>query len=211
MQSYPQRVWDNIIPLSVGETLPEAFEEWAFTEETQDHEKATERCELCEQEDLRYHFRIKNQLTGHQLWVGSQCILRFSVSVFEHGRKLSSEDAKKKLNRVLQKLRQDACMVALERVAAAEKNDILFNALRYFKENKHLSPKFAFVVLWRLRINKIEHSPSFFKVTLKHAKHQADLNAMEISRVHVIWPALTTAQREMAVRMGHRQPTTSVL
>src|SRR5258708_16876087 len=69
MQSYPQRVRDNILPLSVGSTLPEAFEEWLFTDEVIDHDHKDEICELCEQDGLRYHFRIKNQLTHHHLWV----------------------------------------------------------------------------------------------------------------------------------------------
>ncbi len=58
MKTYPQRVRDNILPLSVGSTLPEAFEEWSFTENTVDHEEPVETCQLCEQEQLRYHFEI---------------------------------------------------------------------------------------------------------------------------------------------------------
>jgi hypothetical protein len=71
MQTYPQRVRDNILPLSVGSSLPEAFEEWSFTENTIDHEEPIETCELCDQEELRYHFEIKNTLTKNILWVGS--------------------------------------------------------------------------------------------------------------------------------------------
>jgi hypothetical protein len=89
MRSYPQRVRDNILPLSVGGTLPEAFEEWSFTERTVDHEEAIETCQLCEHEDLRYHFEVKNALTYKTLWVGSQCIMKFNLSVFEQGRRLS--------------------------------------------------------------------------------------------------------------------------
>src|SRR5256885_16481489 len=100
MQSYPQRVRDNILPLSVGSTLPEAFEEWLFTDEVIDHDHKDEICELCEQDGLRYHFRIKNQLTHHHLWVGSHCILRFNVSVFEQGRRLSPEEARSEERRV---------------------------------------------------------------------------------------------------------------
>ena len=58
MQSYPQRVRDNILPLSVGSTLPEAFEEWLFTDEVIDHDHKDEICELCEQDGLRYHFPV---------------------------------------------------------------------------------------------------------------------------------------------------------
>lgn len=206
MSTYPQRVRDNILPLSVGSTLPEAFEEWSFTERTQDHEQPIETCQLCEQEALRYHFEIRNSLTKKTLWVGSQCILKFGLSVFESGRRLSESDAKKKLERLMQQMRLESCINALEKLAVAEKSEILTNALEYYKKNKYLSPKFAFVVLWRLQKNKIDHSPSFFKVNLKRDQYQRDLQNMKLSQVHAIWPALSSSQREVAVRLGHRAP-----
>lgn len=206
MKTYPQRVRDNIIPLSIGSTLPEAFEEWSFTENTEDHEQPIETCQLCEQEALRYHFEIRNSLTKRTLWVGSQCILKFGLSVFESGRRLSESDAKKKLERLMQQMRLESCVRALEKLAAAEQNEILSNALVYYRTNKYLSPKFAFVVLWRLQSNKIDHSPSFFKINLKRGKYQRDLAAMKQSHVHTIWPALSSSQREMATNMGHVAP-----
>ena len=206
MNTYPQRVRDNILPLSVGSTLPEAFEEWSFTERTEDHEQPIETCQLCEQEALRYHFEIRNSLTNKILWVGSQCILKFGLSVFESGRRLSESDAKKKLERLMQQMRLGSCMRALEKLAIAEKNEILSNALQYYRKNKYLSPKFAFVVLWRLRSNKIDHSPSFFKINLKRDKYQNDLRSMSLSHVHTIWTALSSSQRDMAIRMGHSAP-----
>jgi hypothetical protein len=206
MGTYPQRVCDNILPLSVGTTLPEAFEEWSFTEQTIDHEQPIETCQLCEQEALRYHFEIRNALTQRVLWVGSQCILKFGVSVFENGRRLSESDTKKKLDRLMQQMRLESCVRALENLAATETNPILSSALDYYKRNKYLSPKYAFVVLWRLQSNNIDHSPSFFKVNLKRDKYQQDLRTMRLGHVHVIWPALSSSQREMAVRFGHSAP-----
>ena len=206
MRNYPQRVRDNILPLSVGATLPEAFEEWSFTERTIDHEQPTETCQLCEHEELRYHFEIKNALTNKVLWVGSQCILKFNLSVFERGRRLSADDAKKKLERLMQQMRLQSCINALEKLAEAEGNEILSNALAFYKKNKYLTPKSAFVVLWRLQSNGIDHSPSFFKINLRKDKYQRDLREMPLSRVHVIWPALSTAQRKKAIAMGHQAP-----
>ena len=162
-RSYPQRVRRNILPLSVAESLPEAFEEWTFTDEIKDHEEPIETCQLCEQEQLRYHFKIRNALTTKVLWVGSQCILRFGLSVFEDGLRLSDKQAKKKLERLTQQMRLESCIKALERLSEAEENDILDSALEYYDENKYLTPKQAFVVLWRLRENNIDHSPSFLK------------------------------------------------
>jgi hypothetical protein len=207
MQHFSQRVRDSILPLSVGDTLPKAFEEWSVTENVVDHETPQETCELCGQESLRYHFEIRNSLNKKTMWIGSQCILRFGLSVFENGRVLSSEDAKKKINRIMDQMRQDACICALEKVAEAEDDsEILTNALTYFKKNKYLSPRQAFVVLWRLNKHGIDHSPSFFKIDLKHDRFKAQLRKMELSRVRVLWPALSSSQREIAIRYGHTPP-----
>lgn len=206
VNTYPQRVRDNILPLSVGSTLPEAFEEWSFTEQIKDHGQSIETCQLCEQEDLRYHFEIRNTLTEKTLWVGSHCILKFGLSVFESGLRLSESDAKKKLERLVRQMRLESCVHALEKLALTERNQMFANALKYYKKNKNLSPKFAFVVLWRLRSNKIDHSPSFFKVNLKREKYKQDLRAMDLSHVHAIWSALSSSQRDMAMRMGHSAP-----
>lgn len=206
MQHYSQRIRDSILPLSVGDTLPKAFEEWSVTDRVVDHETPEETCEFCGQESLRYQFEIRNTLNGNTLWVGSQCILKFGLSVFEKGRVLTPEQAKKKIGRMMDQMRQDSCIRALESLAASENNEILSNALRYFKQNKYLSPKQAFVVLWRLNKHKIDHSPSFFKIDLKHDRFKAQLREMEPTRVHLLWPALTSSQRAMAIRYGHNAP-----
>ena len=106
----------------------------------------------------------------------------------------------------MQQMRLQSCIKALEMLAAKEGNDILSNALTFYKKNKYLTPKFAFVVLWRLQSNGIDHSPSFFKVNLQRDKYQQDLREMALSRVHVIWPALSSAQRKKAIAMGHKEP-----
>jgi len=206
MQFYSQRVRESILPLSVGDTLPQAFEEWSVTDQVIDHETPHETCELCGQEALRYQFEIQNSLNGNRLWIGSQCIHKFGLSVFENGRVLSPELAKKKINRLMEQMRQEACIRVLEAVALAENNGILLNAVQYFKSHKYLSPKQAFVVLWRLRRNGIDHNPSFFKIDLKRNRFKSQLQGMETSRVHVLWPALTSSQREIAFRFGHPPP-----
>lgn len=206
MNTYPQRIRESILPLSVASTLPEAFREWAFTGHAEDHETATKTCQLCQQEALRYQFEIHNRFTNATLMVGSQCILRFGVSVFEDGRLLSREDAQKKLNRAMQQMKGESCVRALEAIANEEDHQILVNALIYYRKNGYLSPKFAFVVLWRLGRTAIDYNPSFFKIALKKKQHQDDLRDMDPSRVRVLWPALTATQRDIAKRLGHTSP-----
>ena len=206
MQYYSQRIRESILPLSVGDTLPAAFEEWSVTDQVIDNDAPIETCELCGQEALRYQFEIKNVFTSNTLWVGSQCILKFGLSVFENGRELSPEEAKRKIHRVMEQMRQDACLRALQALAATEKNEILANALRYFTTHKYLSPKHASVVLWQLKKHGIDHNPSFFKVDLKHAHFREQFKGMETWRIRVLWPALTSSQREIAQRYGHAPP-----
>jgi hypothetical protein len=201
---YPLKVKENILPLSISGTLPEAFNEWYFTDNTIDHEAPIEVCQLCNQEQLRYHFEIKNSYTNYTLMVGSQCILKFQLQVLENGRLLNEVETKKKLDYLIKKMRQESCIKALDRLAEAEDSDILSNARAYYKNNKYLTPKQAFVVFWRLNVNEIDYSPSFFKVSLKKDKYKNDLRLMQENRVQLIWPALTYSQRRIAERYGHR-------
>jgi len=206
MSTYPRRVAENILPLSLAGTLPDAFSEWYFTENIEDHEVACEDCELCDQEQLRYHFEIKNRHTNSCLWVGSSCILKFQVQIFDNGILLNAKASKKKLNSLKQKMRLDSCVKSLRNLASQDFNDILSNALEFYLKNKFLTPKFAFVVFWRLSKNKIDHSPSFFKVGLNKDKYKRDLAQMPKDRVHLIWPALSSSQRKLAMSYGHTAP-----
>ena len=210
MSTYTQRVADNILPLSVAGTLPEAFQEWCFTDSVEDHESAVEDCELCGQEQLRYHFEIENESTKHRLWVGSSCILKFQVKVFENGSLLDAKGSKKKLDALAKKMRLDSCINALKRLAKSESNEILSNALDFYLKNKYLTPKYAFVVLWRLSHHKIDHHSSFFKVSLKRDKYKQDLSEMPKDRVHLIWTALSSSQRELAIQYGHTDPNKTI-
>lgn len=206
MSGYTQRVRDSILPRSVAGTLPAAFAEWAFTENTVDHEAPTETCELCGQQDLRYHFEIANRYTEATLWVGSHCILQFDVAVLQDGRRLPPDEAKRRLAKLTQQMQLESCIKALERLATAENHPILSGALDYYRRNKKLTPKYAAVVFWKLRTLRIDHHPSFFQVELRRTQHIEDLRQMPTARVHRFWGALTAAQRRKAVELGHQPP-----
>lgn len=119
---------------------------------------------------------------------------------------LDEEDAKKKLHQLTKKMQLESCIKALTNLAAKEKSDILKNALEFYRTNKYLTPKFAFVVFWRLRQNNIDHRPSFFKISLRKDKYKYDLRQMETSKVHMFWKALSAPQKQMALDMGHSAP-----
>lgn len=203
---YTLRVRERILPLSFASSLPEAFKEWKFTGATVDHEQPVETCELCGQEGLRYHFEIANESFGSRLDVGSECILKFQVAIFDGDTELNPIDARRLLSEHMRKMRLTSCIRALERLAEAENNEILSNALRYYKINKKLTPKFANVVFWRLQANGIDHDPSFFKVRLDKERYRINLQGMQQRDVTRIWKALTPPQRTKAVELGHQQP-----
>ncbi len=73
----------NLLPLSVSTDLAEALREWAYTGNSADYGQPEETCQLCDHEDLRYHFEIANGLTGHRLQVGSKCIQRFEIAGYD--------------------------------------------------------------------------------------------------------------------------------
>ena len=204
--SYPLRVRENILPLSLANNLPEAFGEWFFTERIHDHETPDADCELCNQEELRYHFQIKNEYTEKELWVGSSCILKFGLSVFDEGKLLDKKNTKKKLAALTKKMQLESCIKALETLADKEGGGILQGALDYYKREKRLTPKQAFVVFWRMQERGIDHCPSFFKIALRRDQHKYDLQKMSTYKVHKFWKALTPSQRKLAQARGHKPP-----
>ncbi len=208
-QSFIDRVCERILPLSVADNLPEAFDEWRFTGDTKDHQMPCEVCELCGQEALRYHFEIENEYTNRKLDIGSHCILRFELPVYDEGVKLSAKDTKRYLDKLTQQMRLECCIEALQELAQRESNIILDSALNYYRKNKTLTPKFAFVVFWRLNRYKIDHHPSFFSITLKRSRYVTDLRKMRTSRVHLFWQALSAAQKRRAIELGHASPRIS--
>jgi len=95
----------------------------------------------------------------------------------------------------------ESCLNALRKLAQKENSQILSSALQFYEKNKYLTPKFAFVVLWRLNHHKIDHSASFFKINLKKSRYKNDLQEMESSHLKMILPALTSAQKRQAIRL----------
>ena len=61
-----------------------AAKEWEFTGKVMDHLVPGKVCQLCESENLRYHFVISNKLKEDAtLLVGSSCIKKFDITVLD--------------------------------------------------------------------------------------------------------------------------------
>lgn len=160
--NYTNTLMNTIVPLSLHSSISEFIPEWFFTGKIVDSAIRTKTCELCLNDHLRYQYQIKNRFTGHHLMVGTSCIHQFGVPLYRFcGKLLNKQDAKTRLNELLNISRQDNCLLRLKKLAKTEDNQISANALEYYSNKGFLSPKFAFVVFWRLKVHNIDHSPSF--------------------------------------------------
>src|SRR3546814_6395870 len=109
MTSWAERAATTLLPLSRGATLATALKEWTYTGRFFDLEAADGTCELCGQQELRYHFEIENDETAGSLLVGSECIKRFEIAgIDEQGQRLDARDTGRLVDRHRRGLVEDA-------------------------------------------------------------------------------------------------------
>ncbi len=157
----------NLMPLSVATDLAEALREWAYSGKSTDYGQPEETCQLCDHEDLRYHFEIANKQTGHRLWVGSKCILRFEIAGYEQVKvdlaKLIRDAEERRVRELL--------------VTVAERTDGRVDLVALWEDRGGLPPREALRLAkacWRLKLTLT----SFPKVRLQRAKDRAELRRM---------------------------------
>lgn len=207
--TYTDEMKQKILPQSVSEDIVEAVKEWSFAGKTVDHGKPCENCQICSQKDLRYHFYIENKKNGNVLKVGSSCILKFSIPVYEDGKLLTLAETKKALNEHKKKMHHKACVRSIEKLIPSIENEklkgIVKNALKYYRKNKILTPRFAHLLIWQLKSNKVHHNPKYFKIKLNSDLCKDGLRDLikEDYKVKLIWPSLTSSQKKIALRMGY--------
>ena len=84
MSSWSEISQKNLFPFSKEQTdFEAALKEWAHTGVLVDHLFPIETCQLCEHSNLRYHFEIVNNETQAALQVGSSCIEKFGIAVYD--------------------------------------------------------------------------------------------------------------------------------
>ena len=80
------------------ENLNKLSQEWYF-KDIPDNWRITynENCQICGKPDNVYQYRIINKLNNNHLWVGSRCILKFSIEIISNNKVISNEDDKRKV------------------------------------------------------------------------------------------------------------------
>ena len=190
------KIRDNIPVLryfeSKGWRFP--FSNWSYRGEREDYEVADEEhmCELCGNTGLRYHFAI-DDFEKNKLWVGSACIRRFNVAVYdENNNQFIGEDALKVLEQhilhdQLKKIRDESveCLRNLFRATRGEdrifveKIGLYHASCNFQKRFIILSPNKMLKMFNLLNSCSIKYTPSWFKLSCNKKEEQIEFSLLK--------------------------------
>ena len=178
-----------------------AAKEWEFTGKVIDHEVTDRTCELCEGDNLRYHFEIKNKGNKNELMVGSTCITKFDITVWDdQGNEVFGRRKKTTfLNKEIEKKKRELVLNALRGIWKKSKGgarDEVESLGKIYKEGKALSPGHAIGLIKILQRNDVQIPSSSIKVSLRdhYAIYQA-LNLHEEDQL-LLLSFLTSPQKK---------------
>jgi hypothetical protein len=178
-----------------------AAKEWVFSGEVIDHLVSNQFCQLCEGENLRYHFEIKNKSRNNKLLlVGSSCIKKFDIAVFdEKGKEIFGSQKSSFLQKKIDQKKQELMMEqirSLLKVANHGERDTIEYYVYEHKNKNGFSPNDLYDLFSLMEKYKNEFTKVLFKVSLRS---QFELNRLinmpELKR-EIILPCLTVAQKK---------------
>ena len=192
----------NLLPLSQENTnFNLALREWEHNGEVVDHLTPEEVCELCNHANLRYHFAIVNRLTNESLQVGSSCIEKFNITVFdEEGNALTGADRKKKLKNTVTLKQKEMMLEPLYMLYQAYQSkhrdtDHIQKDIRELKKKDGLSPQKLLSLFRQLQQSDIFYVPQLYKITLRSTENKQALAEMSDYDRGLIWLSLSPQQR----------------
>jgi len=189
----------NLLALSNASNFTAAQSEWKFTGDVVDHEFPSEICELCEHEELRYHYEIKNEETEKCLYVGSSCILRFQeIHIYDaDGNKIIEEyERKKELDKALKEKLTNTMLEPLRKLWREQEwcRNHTKSSVDHFKEYGAFLPKQLATLFSRLKDNNINYKPEMFPVYLRSNHSKEQLRFMQKRELDLIKESLTKHQ-----------------
>jgi hypothetical protein len=200
MSSWTERASASLLPLSRASTLSAALKEWAYTGRFFDLEASDGTCELCGQQELRYHFEIENHGTAASLLVGSECIKRFEIAgIDEQGRRLDARDTGKLLDRHRRGLVEDArkqrVMTALLKLGHKAPDFDAQNFIAFVDDKGAFTPNQVAMIFWRLASAGVEYRATDWKVRLRRDSDLGQLRTMKPAAFKRVMATLTAPQR----------------
>lgn len=186
-----------------------AKDEWVTTDKVEDSLDKFEigeewpSCELCEHEDLRWQFEIRNELNENLLMVGSSCIKQFDIKLLTSNREIV--DGGLRDTKIDQLIRQKSSEAkhneVLEIMRALWKKDVGFRnkiegIAKFWKNNGHFSPKMVAFLIWRLNQNGLKFNSKLMKISIRKKDYHDQIMEMEEWKLKKILPCLTKTQRD---------------
>jgi hypothetical protein len=207
--SYYQKVQRNLLPLSQEQNdLALALQEWEHSGQVQDHLAPVEVCQLCEHPRLRYHFEIVNRHTRASLQVGSSCIHKFDISVYdEQGHALLGDAKSRHLKKEISQQQREMMLEPLRELyeALSSERPRIKRCVDRFKRRKGFSPADLYYLFGLLGKHNVVHTPQIYKIVLRSKRDQVELFSMSRGKVELVWPALSHSQRQKYVQERERQ------
>jgi hypothetical protein len=158
-----------------------------------------ESCQLCEHSNLRYHFEIINRETKAILQVGSSCIEKFGIAVYDKdGNKLQGRARNKQLKEEINAQRQETMVESLGQLWQVNKKnrEEVAAYVRAYQERGGFSPKNLLSLFALMKNEGIDYIPHTYKVTLRSKKDREYLYRMSEAERELIWGSLSTAQKK---------------
>ncbi|GHV78381.1 hypothetical protein AGMMS49944_01720 [Spirochaetia bacterium] len=184
--------------------------EWYFNEEIIDNndeydiDEERPSCELCEHENLRWQFVIKNRFNNNELKVGSTCITKFDIAFIDkNGLTHIGEDRdkaiEKNINEKIKMALFNNVLEALRTLWRKEKTitirEIIEKAAKQWKEKNAFSPKMLSFIITKFENNNIAYSKLDLKVNLRKNIYKEQMEELENWNYVKIRPFLSEKQR----------------
>lgn len=202
MNIWLKNSYKNLLPLSEEkENFKLALKEWFYTGEIIDHETPIETCELCEKDELRYQFEIKNNL-NNKLWVGSKCIEKFDITIIDENGIEITENKEFYLQKQARKKHIINVFSNLEltkpngKIKDKSKKELDIYCINKYNLEEKLDPKMLNYLFLRLDEEDIFYDKRFFSVSLKSEENKSKLLSLQRNQFDRIKKALNLSQRK---------------
>ena len=200
MSSWSEISQKNLFPFSKEQSdFETALKEWAHTGVLVDHLFPIESCQLCEHSNLRYHFEIVNNETQAILQVGSSCIEKFGIAIYdEDGNKLQGQARGKQLKEEINAQKQEKMVEPLGQLwqVNKENREQVAAYVRAYQERGGFSPKNLLALFILMKNEGIDYIPHTYKVSLRRKKDRDYLYRISEADRELIWGSLSTAQKK---------------
>lgn len=201
MKKWREKAKENLLGHShEKQHIDIATKEWEFTGLVIDHLSSDNLCQLCEGENLRYHYEIINNKSKKTLNVGSSCIKKFDITVYdENSEEIYGKERDTYLKKLITKLQKKKCIEVLrslwENANQEERENIEYYGNRY-KTNGKLSPDSLIQIFNIAEKYQINIKYGMFKVSLRSKYHMSSLLHEGDKNKEKILQCLTAQQRK---------------